>query len=53
MSDAKGSFKKGVDKAAEKVKDAGSVAVDKTKDAAAAVGAKVKEGGQKIKDAAK
>jgi hypothetical protein len=53
MSDAKGSFKKGVDAAADKTKEIGSKAVDKTKDAAAAAGSKIKEAGQKLKDSGK
>ena len=53
MSDTKGSFKKGVDAAADKTKEIGGKVVDKTQDAAAAVGNKVKEAGQKLKDAGK
>ena len=53
MSDAKGSFKKSVDAAADKTKEIGGKAVDKTKEAAAAAGNKVKEAGQKLKDAGK
>jgi len=53
MSDAKGSFKKGVDAAADKTKEVGGKVVDKTKDAATAAGNKIKEAGQKLKDAGK
>jgi hypothetical protein len=53
MSDAKSNLKTGVDNAADKAKELGGKAIDKTKDAAAAVGNKAKEVGEKIKDGGK
>jgi hypothetical protein len=53
MSDAKDKFAKGVDKAASTTKALGKKAIDKTKEAATATGNKMKDAGQKLKDAGK
>jgi hypothetical protein len=53
MADMKDRFQKGVNKAASAAKNFGDKAIDKTKDGARAVGDKMKEAGQKVKDAGK
>jgi hypothetical protein len=53
MADMKDKFEKGVNKGASAAKDVGDKAIDKTKEAARAAGDKMKEAGQKVKDAGK
>jgi hypothetical protein len=53
MADMKDKFEKGVNKAASAAKDFGGKAIDKTKEGARAAGDKMKEAGQKVKDAGK
>jgi len=51
MADLKNKVTSGIDKAADKAKNAAKKTVDKGKEAATAAGNKVKEAGQKMKDA--
>lgn len=53
MSDIKSNVKKGIDGAAEKLKDAAGKAIDKSKEAATAVGKKTEQIGQSIQKSAK
>ena len=53
MSDVKSNVKQGIDNAATKAKEVAGKVVDKSKEAATAVGKKVEQVGQKIKNAGK